>query len=1301
MLGLSPRKSLLAVTIAVAAIAFAFPSIASAIDGVYHSPYGQDDIYSTDPTERAPRDPQAGQSIAINLTTWPVESGQAAWITWTKNGVGQSDVGASWQYNSGNNSYWRVNFGPFVKGDDITYYVHANRNGTNQKTTGPFSFTVTDWSTVGNVTSHVNNTNNVELTLTDTGLNFTPKMRIAFPSPEVYRVQFSPNGSGLNITGSTSYTVTSDATYITISTSALVLKIQKSPYRTFVYKSDGTTLIAKEYDPASFRIFEWLTNGDTAVTKIGTHFYSPTSEKFWGLGERYAAFDQRGRDVNTYIYDQYLDHGDKTYLAVPFFVNSAGYGIYLNSTYYSAFNLATYLTDMYGFTRSTGGGLGETLDYYFIYGPTPKDVVQRYTDITGKPALPPKWFFGPLMQANEWNRQSEVQTQIDNTDTYDIPASAVTIEAWSDESTFYIWNDATYTAQAGSYCPTYGDFTFPPGGKWPNPRQLVLNAHNAGIKVLLWQAPVQKWMSTAHTQKDNDESYMISQGYAVGNGSGGQYRIPAGRWFENSLLPDFTSSSARTWWTTCKRGYLFNMSGVGIDGFKTDGGEYVFGRNLTFSNSKKGDEMRNAYPKEYLSAFNTFVQANTSNNGALLSRAGTAGAQAYPGYWSGDERSTFGAFQDSIRAGLSASISGVPFWGWDIAGFNGDIPTKELYLRSAAMAAFAPLMEYHSEQSGDPSPSRARSPWNMEARLVDSTVRTIFAKFANVHQNLVPYSYSEAKQTSLTGVPMLRAMALEYPSDSQAVAQQYQYMYGSQLLVAPVETTGATTKSVYLPRGEWVDLWNGGQHSGSNTLSYGVGPLDSIPVFVKGGAVIPLNLDAAYTLGSWVGNAVDPYTKLTFGVYPFGNTTYPWFERRSRVRQEHRHRRGLPQPEGDGLATAGNADDDADREHDAADECHRRRLHAHAADDVLGLPVRGDRLVLRRGQAGPVRQGRVERVHPVDRHERRQQDGIRSRARDAHDRDDEHRPPRLHGHGFRGRFLVPGRRGHVRRRRGLEGRDVRPSLPLQRRQFRRCHALDLRQRPEGRADHVSTDDELGHLGGCNAPWEPVPGQDEHREDQLRRGRFESDEPGQPRAPAAAEPPCPGVLPGRGDAWKRLRLRTGRRPRLALRPHVPDGHLQRHRRRRRRRLGDAGRPGERVRVRRRHRGRRQDVLAEPRRPVDVHPELRHGHRRSTTVATHVSAQVRVTMYGFLKGITYPNTDRRPADQGMFLKRMVVENLAASARSIGVLYYADLNVNGDPAQDTVTYKSTEKVLSLDDGGNAGSGLDAHADVSSASG
>ncbi len=472
------------------------PQVALALDGVYHNPYGQDDFYSSEPTERYPRDPQAGQTVYIKITTWPIEWGQAVWLTWSKNGVPQPNVGAQWKYNSGNNSYWEAFFGPFAKGDDITYTVHANVNGTNEKTIGPFSFTVTDWSTVTNVTSYTNNTTYVQFTFNDASGDFTPAMRLAFVSDQVFRVQFSPTGQGLNISGLSNYTVSEDAAYITLSTSALSLKVQKTPYRLFIYKPDGQTLIAKEYDPSVFRIFEWLTNGDTAVTKIGTHFYTPVSEQFWGFGERYNLLNQRGKDVNIYTYDQYLDHGERTYLPIPFFINSAGYGIYLNTTYYPVFNIATYLSDMYGFTQNTGGGLSSTLDYYFIYGPTPKEIIQRYTDITGKPQLPPKWVFGPWMMANEWDKQSEVQAQIDNTDLYDIPATVLVIEAWSDEATFYIWNDAQYTPQAGSYCFTYNDFTFPSTGKWPNPRQLVQNAHDKGIHVLLWQAPVEKWMST-------------------------------------------------------------------------------------------------------------------------------------------------------------------------------------------------------------------------------------------------------------------------------------------------------------------------------------------------------------------------------------------------------------------------------------------------------------------------------------------------------------------------------------------------------------------------------------------------------------------------------------------------------------------------------------------------------------------------------------------------------------------------------------------------------------------------------------
>ena len=1266
------------------------PQVALALDGVYHNPYGQDDLYSSEPTERYPRDPQTGQTVYIKITTWPIEWGQAVWLTWSKNGVAQPDVGAEWKYNSGNNSYWEASFGPFAKGDDISYTVHANVNGTNEKTIGPFSFTVTDWSTVTNVTGYTNNTTYVQFTFNDASGDFTPAMRLAFVSDQVFRAQFSPTGQGLNISGLSNYTVSEDATYITLSTSALRLKVQKAPYRLFIYKSDGQMLIAKEYDPSVFRIFEWLTNGDTAVTKIGTHFYTPVGEKFWGFGERYNLLNQRGKDVNIYTYDQYLDHGERTYLPIPFFINSAGYGIYLNTMYYSIFNIATYLTDMYGFTQNTGGGLSSTFDYYFIYGPTPKEVIQRYTDITGKPALPPKWAFGPWMMANEWDKQSEVQTQIDNTDIYDIPATVLAIEAWSDEATFYIWSDAQYTPQSGSYCFTYSDFTFPANGKWPNPRQFVQNAHDKGIKVLLWQAPVEKWMSTPHTQKDNDESYMIQQGYAVGNGAGGQYRIPSGRWFENSLVPDFTNAAAKDWWTNCKRGYLFNMNGVSIDGFRTDGGEYIFGRNLTFANGKKGDEMRNAYPGSYVGAFYSFVQTKTGNNGILLSRAGTAGAQAYPAYWSGDERSTFSAFQDSIRAGLSASLSGVPFWGWDLAGFHGDIPTKELYLRSAAMSAFTPIMEYHSEASGDPNPSQARSPWNMEARLNDSQARTGFAKFANIHMNLTPYSYSEAKQTSLTGVPMMRAMVVEFPNDATAVNQVFEYMYGSQLLVAPVETQGAATKAVYLPRGEWVDLWNGGQHSGPTTVNYGVGNLETIPVFVRGGGILPLNLDNNYALGGYVGNSVDNYTRFTFAVYPFGNSSYQWFDDPvNTIKTVSSAENYLNQqitvtvpPVNWTTTLLVNSTEPTSVTVDGSPLTKYTDFASfQAASSGWYYDLQDQDIYIKIGSSTATRSVILSGVNkPAYEAEFEMLTNVSTNT--------DH--PGYTGTGFVDGFETQGdavtfdgievsqgatfelhfrysaaNAGGATRTVYVNGQKVGRIIFPQTANWDTWATASLSGNLyQNRTNMVKIAYEAGDSGAMNLDHLllvalPVrPAREYYQEEAMLGNGY-----------AFAQMDARGTL---YDLMYPLGIYTG---------IVVDG------------TDASGTQGVQVNV--------WESLA----GIEVDGKtywLNHGDQWTfsqqyitdtavlKSVATHNTANVRVTQHDFFPdGITFPNNTSGQPIRGLYLKRLVVENLASTGRDIGLLYYADLNINGDPAQDSVSYKPVEKVLYFYDGGDSGSG------------
>lgn len=882
----SPRQRRLRWSVPVAAI-FALvatmlpsPAYAGVLTGVHHSPYGADELYAAEPTERSPRDPMAGQGVQIKATTWPVSSGQSVWITWKKNGVDQTPIGAAFDYNSGNNTYWKTDLGAFARGDVVQYWVNADVDGGSAKQTGPFSFTTTSWSGTGNVTGFTNNGTSVDVSTTDTaGGSFTPKVRFAFPAAGRFHVQVAPKGLGLNIAGTTGYTVTDSGTTLTLATPQLQVKIQKAPYRVSVFKGDGTTVIARQYDPSQFRNVGWASDGNSTVSKIEDHWYTPSTERFEGFGERYDKIDQRGQDVHNYVYNQYQNQGTtkRTYLSVPFFTNSAGYGIYVPSTRYSIFNLGTHRADMAGFTVDTGGTASSTMDYHFFTG-SPSEIIDAYTATTARPQLPPKWAFGPWMSANEWNTQGEVNAELANVTSSGIPHTAMVLEQWADEATFYVWHGATYTPKAGSAALSYSDLTFPAGSAWSDPKAMVTAAHNQGIKMVLWQIPVLKQNfdtnpPTAPQQHVNDRDYAAAQGYLVKDGAGQPYRIPTGQWFGDSTVPDFTNTAATNWWMN-KRSYLLDE--VGIDGFKTDGSEAIFGRYTSVSDGRKGDEMHNAYPNEYTRAYNQFVQTKTGGKGAIFSRAGTSGAQGNSIFWAGDQASTFTAFQEAVRAGISAGQSGIPFWAWDMAGFTGSFPSSELYLRSAAQATFSPVMQYHSEKS-NPAQSEARTPWNVQARTGDTSVVPTFRKFANTRMNLLPYLYTEAKKASESGLPMMQAMGIAYPGDATAASKDQQYMFGRQLLVAPITSQGATSKDVYLPAGEWYDFWNGGRATGAGTKTYSAG-LDSIPVYAKAGAIIPLNLNANYELGGAIGNSVTNYTNLVFRVYPSGTSSYEYFD---------------------------------------------------------------------------------------------------------------------------------------------------------------------------------------------------------------------------------------------------------------------------------------------------------------------------------------------------------------------------------------------------------------------------------------
>ncbi|WP_255300623.1 TIM-barrel domain-containing protein [Listeria monocytogenes] len=230
-----------------------------------------------------------------------------------------------------------------------------------------------------------------------------------------------------------------------------------------------------------------------------------------------------------------------------------------------------------------------------------------------------------------------------------IPSTVVVLEQWSDEATYYMFNDAEYDEKAPSEAYSYDEIRFPSWGRWPDPKGMVDYIHDNKMKLILWQIPIQKYLNRQqHPLKDREEAYMIEKGYVVKNPDGSPYRIPE-NWFTESLIMDFSNEEGKKWWFD-KRQYLID---IGVDGFKTDGGEFVFGEGLQFADGRRGDEMRNLYPNDYVEAYYQFAQ---QNDGMTFSRAGYTGAQNFPAHWAGDERSTFDAFRRSLIAGLSAGF---------------------------------------------------------------------------------------------------------------------------------------------------------------------------------------------------------------------------------------------------------------------------------------------------------------------------------------------------------------------------------------------------------------------------------------------------------------------------------------------------------------------------------------------------------------------------------------------------------------------------------------------------------------------
>lgn len=601
--------------------------------------------------------------------------------------------------------------------------------------------------------------------------------------------------------------------------------------------------------------------------------YDCKAKAVYGLGERYCSVNHIGKTLESRVVEKFCEQGEIAYLPLPFYHTDEGHGVFVNTACGVTFHFEE------GHFRIV---LPEDAFYelHFFYG-TPKEIIAQFVKLTGEIKLPPKWAFGVWASANRWNCQSDIEEQLAYAEKYDYPISVVVIEAWSDEATFYLWNGSKYETVDGKEALTLENITF--GEPWPAPDQMIQNLHEKGMKLVLWQIPALKELDPGqeNEQHDRDCAYAVEHKMVAVNADGTPYRIPK-QWFIGSMLPDFSNPKLREWWFA-KRKYLLDM---GVDGFKTDGGEFVHDEDTFFHQGVNGKEEKNLYPAQYESAYNEFIGTDR----VLFSRAGYLGAQTTPMHWAGDQMSKFSELQSVLRGGLSLSLCGVPFWSFDIAGFAGPMPSKELYLRATALGALVPAMQWHSEPADGQFAEvmkgtiavNDRSPWNISSYYgEDEEIIKTARFFANLHMNFLPYFYSEAIRCVKNREPFLKHLFLEYPQDEKVRDIEDAYMIGD-LLVAPVVEEGASGRKVYLPQGIWYNFWDGSKIVGE-TERYEEVPFGKILLYVRENAVLALNLGESGKVGDTIGNGVDKSMQLCILKYGNEATGEIWDEAGSRV----------------------------------------------------------------------------------------------------------------------------------------------------------------------------------------------------------------------------------------------------------------------------------------------------------------------------------------------------------------------------------------------------------------------------------
>lgn len=530
--------------------------------------------------------------------------------------------------------------------------------------------------------------------------------------------------------------------------------------------------------------------GDDKDTYIRQMLSLSVGELVYGMGERFTSFVKNGQSVDIWNADGGTST-EQSYKNIPFYITNKGYGVLVNHPEMVSFEVGTEMV-----TRTEFSVKGSYLDYFLINGPTMKEVLVKYTDLTGKPSLPAPWTFGLWLSTSFTTSYDEdtVMSFVNGMLDRGIPLRTFHFDCfWMKE---FHWSDFVWDSRV-----------------FPDPEGMLRRIKAKGLNICVWINPYIAQESVLF-----DEG--MEKGYFIKRANGQVWQWDA--WQAGMAIVDFTNPEAWKWFQD-KLEILLNM---GVDCFKTDFGERIPTENVTYYDGSDPEKMHNFYTYLYNKCVYELLERKRGKGEAVLfARSATVGGQKFPVHWGGDCWSDYESMEESLRGGLSLMMSGFGFWAHDIGGFE-NTSTADVYKRWVAFG----LLSSHSRLHGS---SSYRVPWVYDDEAVD--VVKFFTRFK---AKLMPYLYKTSIDTSKTGIPTMRSMVLEYTEDKTCHYVDKQYMLGDNLLVAPIFNDQSIAE-YYLPKGIWTNLFTGEVKEGGCWITEKHSYL-SIPLMVKENSIVVL-----------------------------------------------------------------------------------------------------------------------------------------------------------------------------------------------------------------------------------------------------------------------------------------------------------------------------------------------------------------------------------------------------------------------------------------------------------------------------